>query len=192
VPFLASAILIAIGVYVRFRVMETPVFREAAEKRHKREANPAMAALTPKTRSFFVVHGARMAENGLGYPFPVFGLTYVTTMLGMPRVTLAFVLAQAVVWAACLVRMRRISPNCFLRNDGLRGSRSRVNLVRCWRVAQHRSWRQRWSRGLAVRGGRWRATLLGCLASPRSRSGADRKLIGMTSRRRRLGRMNPA
>jgi MFS family permease len=84
-PFLASAVLIAIGVYVRFRVMETPVFREAVEKRHKREANPAMAALRLNTRSFFVVLGARMAENGLGYLFPVFGLTYVTTMLGMPR-----------------------------------------------------------------------------------------------------------
>jgi MFS family permease len=84
-PFLASAILIAIGVYVRFRVMETPVFKEAVERRHLREVNPAMAALRLNTRSFFVVLGARMAENGLGYLFPVFGLTYVTTLLGMPR-----------------------------------------------------------------------------------------------------------
>lgn len=85
VPFLASAILIGVGVYVRFRVMETPVFREAVEQKHKREANPAMAALRINTRSFFVVLGARMAENGLGYLFPVFGLTYVTTVLGMPK-----------------------------------------------------------------------------------------------------------
>ena len=85
VPFLASAILIAVGVYVRFRVLETPVFREAVEKRHKREANPAMAALRLNTRNFFVVLGARMAENGLGYLFPVFGLTYVTKMLGMAQ-----------------------------------------------------------------------------------------------------------
>lgn len=85
VPFLASALLIAVGVYVRFRVLETPVFRDAVEKRHKREANPAMAALRINTRSFFVVLGARMAENGLGYLFPVFGLTYLTSMLGMAR-----------------------------------------------------------------------------------------------------------
>jgi MFS family permease len=85
VPFLASAILIAVGVYVRLRVMETPVFRQAVEQRHLREANPAMAALRLNTRNFFVVLGARMAENGLGYLFPVFGLTYVTKMLGMAQ-----------------------------------------------------------------------------------------------------------
>jgi MFS family permease len=84
-PFLASAILIAVGVYVRFRVLETPVFKQAVEQRHKRDANPAMAALRLNTRNFFVVLGARMAENGLGYLFPVFGLTYVTKMLGMAQ-----------------------------------------------------------------------------------------------------------
>jgi MFS family permease len=84
-PFLASAILIAVGVYVRFRVLETPVFQEVVERRNKRDANPAMAALRLHPRNFFVVLGARMAENGLGYLFPVFGLTYVTTMLGMAK-----------------------------------------------------------------------------------------------------------
>ena len=85
VPFLASALLIAVGVYVRFRVLETPVFQEAVEKRQKRDANPAMAALRLHPRNFFVLLGARMAENGLGYLFPVFGLTYVTKMLGMAQ-----------------------------------------------------------------------------------------------------------
>jgi hypothetical protein len=31
------------------------------------------------------VLGARLAENGLGYLFPVFGLSYVITTLGVPR-----------------------------------------------------------------------------------------------------------
>jgi MFS family permease len=114
-PFLASAVLIAIGVYVRFRVMETPVFKEAVERRHLREANPAMAALRLNTRSFFVVLGARMAENGLGYLFPVFGLTYVTTMLGMPRsealsalmVSFVVQLVGIVGWAALSDRIGR-------------------------------------------------------------------------------------
>jgi MFS family permease len=114
-PFLASAILIAIGVYVRFRVMETPVFKEAVERRHLRESNPAMSALRLNTRSFFVVLGARMAENGLGYLFPVFGLTYVTTMLGMPRsdalsalmVSFVVQLVGIVGWAALSDRLGR-------------------------------------------------------------------------------------
>jgi MFS family permease len=64
-PFLASAVLIAVGVFVRSRVMETPVFQEAVEKRNGRDANPAMAALRLHPRNFFVLLGARMAENGL-------------------------------------------------------------------------------------------------------------------------------
>ena len=36
-------------------------------------------------RNFLVVIGARMAENGLGYLYLVFGLSYVTTTLGVSR-----------------------------------------------------------------------------------------------------------
>jgi MFS family permease len=84
-PFLASAVLILLGLYVRLRVMETPVFREALAGRHKIERNPAMAALRLHPRNFLVLLGARMAENGLGYLFPVFGLGYVVTTLGVTR-----------------------------------------------------------------------------------------------------------
>jgi MFS family permease len=44
-----------------------------------------MEALRRHPRNFFVVLGARLAENGLGYLFPVFGLSYVITTLGVPR-----------------------------------------------------------------------------------------------------------
>jgi MFS family permease len=84
-PFLASAVLILLGLYVRLRVMETPVFRKAVAGRHKIERNPAMAALRLHPRNFLVLLGARMAENGLGYLFPVFGLGYVVTTLGVTR-----------------------------------------------------------------------------------------------------------
>jgi MFS family permease len=84
-PFLGSAVLILLGLYVRLRVMETPVFREAVAGRHKIERNPAMAALRLHPRNFLVLLGARMAENGLGYLFPVFGLGYVVTTLGVTR-----------------------------------------------------------------------------------------------------------
>jgi MFS family permease len=36
------------------------------------------------------VIGARLAENGLGYLFPVFGLNYVVQQLGMPKSTALF------------------------------------------------------------------------------------------------------
>jgi MFS family permease len=84
-PFLASFLLIVVGIYVRLRVAETPVFTEAVVERHKVERNPAMAALRKHPRNFMVVLGARLAENGLGYLFPVFGLSYVISTLGVPR-----------------------------------------------------------------------------------------------------------
>jgi hypothetical protein len=70
---------------VRLRVAETPVYTEAVEARGKVESNPAMEALRQHPRNFLVVLGARMAENGLGYFFPVFGLSYVITTVGVPK-----------------------------------------------------------------------------------------------------------
>ena len=84
-PFLASFLLILVGIYVRVRVSETPVYTEAVVARGKVESNPAMEALRRHPRNFFVVLGARMAENGLGYFFPVFGLSYVINTVGVPR-----------------------------------------------------------------------------------------------------------
>ncbi|MBR0641818.1 MFS transporter [Plastoroseomonas hellenica] len=85
IPFLASFLLILVGLYVRLKLTETPVFTKAVVERGKIERNPAMSALRKHPRNFLVVLGARMAENGLGYLFPVFGLSYVTITLGVPR-----------------------------------------------------------------------------------------------------------
>ncbi|MES2193856.1 MAG: MFS transporter [Pseudomonadota bacterium] len=85
IPFLASFLLIMVGIYVRLKITETPVFTEAVLARGKVERNPAMEALKRHPRNFFVVLGARLAENGLGYLFPVFGLSYCIVTLGVPR-----------------------------------------------------------------------------------------------------------
>ena len=84
-PFLASFLLIMVGIFVRLRVAETPVYTDAVVARGKVEQNPAMEALRRHPRNFMVVLGARLAENGLGYLFPVFGLSYVITTLGVPK-----------------------------------------------------------------------------------------------------------
>jgi MFS family permease len=84
-PFLASFLLILVGIFVRLRVAETPVYTEAVIARGKVEQNPAIEALRRHPRNFMVVLGARLAENGLGYLFPVFGLSYVIATLGVPK-----------------------------------------------------------------------------------------------------------
>ncbi len=84
IPFLVSLVLLLVGVYIRMRVAETPVFTEANAKRPKLRL-PAIEALRRHPRNFLVVIGARLAENGLGYLFPVFGLGYVINTLHMSK-----------------------------------------------------------------------------------------------------------
>jgi MFS family permease len=83
-PFLISIALIAVGLYVRARVAETPIFRDVTGRRQPIPL-PVVEAIRRHPRSFLVVIGARLAENGLGYLFPVFGLSYIAGTLHLPR-----------------------------------------------------------------------------------------------------------
>jgi MHS family shikimate/dehydroshikimate transporter-like MFS transporter len=84
IPFLGSVLLLGLGVYIRSRVTETPVFLAAKAKRPPLKL-PALEAVRRNPRNFFVVVGARLAENALGYLYPVFGLSYLITTLHVPR-----------------------------------------------------------------------------------------------------------
>ena len=83
-PFLFSVVLILMGFYIRSRVSETPVFSEIAAK-NKAARSPVIEAVKKHPREFLVVLGARLAENGLGYLFPVFALSYMTQQLHLPK-----------------------------------------------------------------------------------------------------------
>ena len=85
-PFLGSILLLGLGVYIRAKVSETPVFEAAKAKRPPLKL-PALEAVRRSPRNFFVVVGARLAENALGYLYPVFGLSYLVTTLAVPRAT---------------------------------------------------------------------------------------------------------
>jgi metabolite-proton symporter len=84
IPFLLSIVLILVGFYIRARVTETPVFSEIAAK-NKAARSPVKEAFLKHPREFLVVFGARLAENGLGYLYPVFTLSYMTKQLGLPK-----------------------------------------------------------------------------------------------------------
>jgi MFS transporter, MHS family, shikimate and dehydroshikimate transport protein len=84
VPFLLSIVLIAVGFYIRAKVSETPVYAEIAAK-NKAARSPVVEAVKKHPKEFVVVIGARLAENGLGYLYPVFALSYMTQQLGLPK-----------------------------------------------------------------------------------------------------------
>ena len=48
VPFLASAIMVIVGLYVRLRLTETPVFRAAVEAGGRRSRHPGHRPCAPR------------------------------------------------------------------------------------------------------------------------------------------------
>ena len=69
IPFLVSLLLVLVGVYIRMRVQETPVFTDTA-KRQPPVKMPALAALRRHPRNFAVVVGARLAETAWAISSP--------------------------------------------------------------------------------------------------------------------------
>jgi metabolite-proton symporter len=92
VPFLLSALLVAIGYWIRVSIMETPVFVEA--QRRAEEGSdatvraPAVEAIRRHPRGLLLGMGLRLGENVTYYVITAFSLTYATEIVGMPRSTI--------------------------------------------------------------------------------------------------------
>lgn len=84
VPFWLSAVLVLVGLWLRMRLAESPVFERAKQRRDVLRT-PIKHALKTQPRSFAVVIGARFAENGLGYLFPTWSISYLAGTLGYSR-----------------------------------------------------------------------------------------------------------
>ena len=86
VPFLLSIVLVAIGLVIRLRILETPAFTRL--KREEVESKlPALEVLTTQPREVLLAIGARLAENGAFYIYTVFVLVYGTQKAGIDRQT---------------------------------------------------------------------------------------------------------
>ena len=86
VPFLASVILIAVGLFVRLRIMESPAFRQVQES-HTEAQMPIVDVVRHHPRNVLLAMGMRIAENGIFYILTVFVLSYITEELGLSRNT---------------------------------------------------------------------------------------------------------
>ncbi len=85
IPFLLSAVLVLIGLYVRLQLEESPVYQEAkAEIADKKESDshlPILEVIKTYPKEVFIAMGMRMAENISYYIFTIVSITYVTTYL---------------------------------------------------------------------------------------------------------------
>ncbi|GLW57982.1 MFS transporter [Kitasatospora phosalacinea] len=108
VPFLFSAVLVMVGLWIRLAVDESPVFKEALARAEARKAvqqeaeqPPLLAVLRHHWREVLVAMGARMAENISYYVLTTFVLAYCVGHLGLDKQTAlnAVLIASAVQFA---------------------------------------------------------------------------------------------
>ncbi|QZA34300.1 MFS transporter [Hydrogenibacillus sp. N12] len=84
IPFLLSLILVAVGLYVRLKVYESPLFQKAlAQKAISRV--PVGEVLVKHPGEIVWSMLARVVENGSFYIFVTFIISYGTTYLGMDK-----------------------------------------------------------------------------------------------------------
>jgi MFS family permease len=98
VPFLISAVLVAVGIYMRMRIEESATFREAPEV----AAVPAVEALRTHWRSVIIVFFAEMAQTSYFYLTAIFTISFATRQLGVQKgvITQAVLLANLVALVA--------------------------------------------------------------------------------------------
>ncbi|MBE2286946.1 MAG: MHS family MFS transporter [Prosthecobacter sp.] len=84
IPFLIGILLLGVGMFIRLRVLESPVFAEA--KKHNATAEmPIFEVIRRYPRNVLIAMGARFAENAFFYVITAFVLTYATQQAGFTK-----------------------------------------------------------------------------------------------------------
>lgn len=82
-PFLFSAVLIGVGLFIRMRLQETPAFAQV--KREGVSDAPLLDVILRQPRTFLIAVGMKVSEVAWVYVLTVFSIVYATTKLGLPR-----------------------------------------------------------------------------------------------------------
>jgi metabolite-proton symporter len=84
IPFLLSILLVAIGLYIRLSVLETPVFSRLVTE-NRIERTPMLEVIKRQPREILLSAVARMGQQTPFYIFTAFVFTYGTKVLGVSR-----------------------------------------------------------------------------------------------------------
>jgi len=85
IPFLISIVLVAVGLFIRLRIMESPAFREIEDTKSDK---PLVDVVKTHRRDVLTAMGMRVAENGIFYVLTVFVLTYGEEELKLEKNTM--------------------------------------------------------------------------------------------------------
>jgi len=102
IPFLASAALVAVGLYIRLTITETPVFQQAA-MREERVKVPMLTVIRDHPRTLVLGTLASIETFVLFYLMTVFSLSWGTSMLGYSRNTFLLIQLVGVVFFALTI-----------------------------------------------------------------------------------------
>jgi len=97
IPFFVSVLLVGIGLFVRARLPETPVFEEI-KARGQIARTPLIEMVLKNPRSFLIAVGLKLSEVSWVYMLTIFVVVYATTKLGLPK----SLMLNAIVLAALL------------------------------------------------------------------------------------------
>ena len=97
IPFLLGVLLLGVGMFIRLKIMESPIF-EKAKVAADGPKIPILSVIREHPRNVFIAMGARFAENAFFYIFTVLILSYGSNQLNIPESTLfmAVLLASGV------------------------------------------------------------------------------------------------
>lgn len=117
-PFLASSVLVIIGLYVRLALTETPVFAKVLQ-RHQQVGVPLRDILTSHVAPLVLGALAMVVCYALFYISTVFSLSYGTSTLHIPRQQFLGMLCVAVLFMAAATPLSAWAGDYFGRRPVL-------------------------------------------------------------------------
>jgi MFS family permease len=107
IPFLASAALVVVGLYVRLAIHETPVFREAITRRERVKV-PMLVVFRDYPKALVVGILIALATFVLFYLMTVFALAWGTTALGYSRTQFLMIQLFGILFFALTIPMAAV------------------------------------------------------------------------------------
>src|SRR5436190_11043028 len=102
IPFIASGLLVAVGLWVRLGIAESPVFARAAT--HGVRRMPIVDVLRSHGRTVLMAAGNYLAISSIGYIVLVYFITYATRQLGLTLpLTLTLVMVASAICSPAMV-----------------------------------------------------------------------------------------
>jgi MHS family metabolite:H+ symporter-like MFS transporter len=81
-PFLLSVVIVAVAIWIRLRLKESPSFAKL-EARHEVDESPLVHLLQRSRKNLLIVVGLRMAENGGSSMYQSLAISYMVAVTGL-------------------------------------------------------------------------------------------------------------